>query len=71
MTRDRSSSHDPTAAPSADESTQSASGLRAGRPGPGVVRKDETEDDDLVNRSTRDSTPRRYEQPTEDDPEGR
>ena len=61
MNRDgRSSSNDPTSEPAVDQSTQSASGLS--RPGPGVERNR-----DLVNRSEPDTTPRRYEQPIEDD----
>ena len=67
MNRDRgSSSNDPTDEPAADQSPQSASGLVAGREGPGVERNRVHERaaadrmDDLV-------TPRRYEQPIEAD----
>ena len=59
MNRDRrSSSNDPTDERASDQSTQSASGLSAGRPGPGV---EHNRDVDL-NR-----TPRRYDQPIEED----
>ena len=60
MNRDnRSSSHDPTAEPERDQSTQSASGLAAGRD-----REDTS--GDPVNRQPLE-TPRRYDQPIEDD----
>ena len=60
MNRDnRSSSHDPTAEPARDQSTQSAGGLTAGRD-----RDDNSSD--FVNRQPLD-TPRRYDQPIEDD----
>ena len=60
MNRDnRSSSNDPTAERESDQSTQSAGGLSAGRD---RVR----ESDDIVNRGPLD-TPRRYDQPIEDD----
>ena len=66
MNRDgRSSSQDPTSEPATDQSSESASGLTAGREGPGVERN--RGDADLVNRRTADTTPRRYEQPLEDD----
>ena len=66
MNRDhRSSSNDPTSERSADQSTQAASGLTAGREGPGVERA-RVPDDDIVNESDLD-TPRRYEQPLTDD----
>jgi hypothetical protein len=56
MNRDnRSSSNDPGAGPARDQSTQSAGGLPAGR-----------RSDDFVNRRPLD-TPRRYDQPIEDD----
>jgi hypothetical protein len=60
MNRDnRSSSHDPTAEPARDQSTQSASGLAAGR--------DRGEkSSDPVNRQPLE-TPRRYDQPIEED----
>ncbi len=60
MNRDnRSSSNDPTAELARDQSTQSASGLSTGG-----NRSDRS--DDLVNRRPLD-TPRRYDQPIEDD----
>jgi hypothetical protein len=60
MNRDnRSSSQDPTAELAGDQSTQSASGLSAGR-------TPDRSRDDAVNRDPLD-TPRRYEQPIEDD----
>lgn len=67
MNRDgRSSSHDPTDEPAVTQSTQSASGLSGGREGPGVEHN--RQDDDTVNRTEADTaTPRRYEQPLEDD----
>ena len=56
MNRDnRSSSNDPTAERSSDQSTQSASGLSDGR-----------STADIVNRQPLE-TPRRYDQPIEDD----
>ena len=65
MNRDRrSSSHDPTDEPAAAQSTQSASGLSGGRKDSGVA-ADRL--DDTVNRTAEDITPRRYEQPIEDD----
>jgi hypothetical protein len=68
MNRDRrSSSNDPTDEPVATQSSHTASGLSGGRPGPGVeLNADYTED--AVNRAGVDtSTPRRYEQPLDDD----
>ena len=60
MNRDnRSSSNDPGAGPARDQSTQSAGGLSAGRSRP-------DRSDDFVNRRPLD-TPRRYDQPIEDD----
>ena len=62
MNRDqRSSSQDPTAERTTDQSTQSASGLPmgSGEQGRGW-------DEDVVNRAPLD-TPRRYEQPIADD----
>ena len=60
MNRDnRSSSNDPTDEPTRDQSTQSASGLTAGR-------EREDQSSDLVNRQPLE-TPRRYDQPIEDD----
>ena len=60
---DRSSSNDPTSELTADQSTQSSSGLSTGRSGRRV------EDEDLVNRADLE-TRRRYEQalPEEADP---
>lgn len=56
MNRDsRSSSHDPTAERTSDMSTQTASGLSGGR-----------DAENAVNRAPLE-TPRRYEQPIEDD----
>ena len=65
MNRDRrSSSNDPTAEPAVDQSTQSASGLSSGT-GPDVNdRTRETRGE--VARAGLD-TPRRYDQPMEDD----
>ena len=64
MNRDRrSSSNDPTDEAAA-QSTQSASGLSGGREVSGVA-PDRL--DDTVNRTAEDITPRRYEQPIEDD----
>ena len=64
MNRDgRASSHDPTAERTAVRSTQSAGGLSAGRR-PGGERGLEGE---LVNRTEPDLTPRRYDQPLEED----
>ena len=60
MNRDnRSSSNDPTAELASDQSTQSASGLSAGRNRPDGDRE-------AVNRQPLE-TPRRYDQPIEDD----
>ena len=70
MNRDRrSSSNDPTDEPAADQSTQSASGLAAGREGPGLERN-KAHDRDAADRNDDLVTPRRYEQPIEadDDP---
>ena len=61
MTRpDRTRLDDPTAENTSDTSTPSASGLGAGRQPP----------EDVVRRKAeeRNPTPRRYEQPTDDDP---
>ena len=67
MNRDRrSSSTDPASEPVSDRSSQSDSGLSSGRPAPDAERdRDYTED--VVNRSAPVDTPRRYEQPLEDD----
>ena len=66
MNRDRtSSSNDPTAEPAASSSTQSASGLAGGRSGPGVEGNERKAEDDPAPRGL--ETPRRYEQPLEDD----
>jgi len=60
MNRDnRSSSNDPTDEPTRDQSTQSASGLTAGRNRPEKL-------PDPVNSQPLE-TPRRYDQPIEDD----
>jgi hypothetical protein len=66
---DRSRLDDPTAEAVADQSTQSASGLGSSRGREGTE-KNRTGDDDTVRRTAdeRDYTPRRYEQPAEDDP---
>ena len=67
MNRDtRSSSNDPTDEPAASQSSQSASGLSAGRTGPGVERNRDYPED-AVNRTDSVDTPRRYDQPLEDD----
>jgi hypothetical protein len=69
MNRDgRSSSHDPTAEPERTQSTQTASGLTIDHDGPGLERN--RLEEETVNRSEADTTPRRYEQPIEadDDP---
>ena len=63
---DRSSSNDPTSERSADQSTQSASGLST-RPSASDVGRG-TLDDEIVNRDDLE-TPRRYEQPVTDDPD--
>lgn len=61
MTRpDRTRLDDPTAEKTADTSTPSASGLGAGQ--------DTLEDVVRRKGQERDPTPRRYEQPTDDDP---
>jgi hypothetical protein len=66
MNRDRrSSSNDPTDEPAIDQSTQSASGLSRDVSGPGVERN-RSLDREVVNRSG-SSTPRRYDQPIEED----
>ena len=64
MNRDRrSSSNDPTAERAADQSTQSASGLSSGADDTNEQRRDR------LDESTRGAleTPRRYDQPIEDD----
>lgn len=68
MNRDRrSSSNDPTDEPVASPSSETPSGLSGGRPGPGVEFNAEYAED-VVNRADADtSTPRRYEQPVDDD----
>lgn len=64
MNRDnRSSSQDPTAELASDQSTQSASGLSAGRTG---SERSRDESGEAVNRDSLE-TPRRYDQPIEDD----
>jgi hypothetical protein len=57
---DRSSSNDPTSELTADQSTQSSSGLSTGRSGR------RAEDEDLVDRADLE-TPRRYEQALPED----
>jgi hypothetical protein len=69
MTRpERSRLDDPTAENTSDMSTPSASGLGAGVNRPHD--HPERPQDDVVRRrgDQRDSTPRRYEQPSDDDP---
>jgi hypothetical protein len=67
MNRDRrSSSNDPTDEMTADQSTQSASGIGVPRSGPGVERN-RAADRDIVNRTHASTTPRRYDQPTDED----
>lgn len=69
MTRDRRSRlDDPTAERTADQSTQKEGGLGIPPDRPGAEGYRETED--LVPRTPEehDTTPRRYEQRTEDDP---
>jgi hypothetical protein len=62
MNRDnRSSSNDPTSELSADQSTQTASGLSSGRRG----ERDQVRESEVVNRDL--ETPRRYDQPLGDD----
>ncbi len=51
----------------AEQSTQSASGLTAGREGPAVERNSASSDEEPVNRTAGTYTPRRYDQPIEDD----
>jgi len=70
MNRDRrSSSNDPTAERAVDQSTQSASGLSSGNRTLDTDRDrlSDSPDDEVVNRLRRCTTPRRYEQPIEDD----
>ena len=65
MNRDkRSTLDDPTAEFSTEQSTQSASGLSSGREGTDVERG--TFREDVIDRDELE-TPRRYEQPLEDD----
>ena len=67
MNRDRrSSSNDPTAEPASDQSSQSANDLSPQHSGPGVERNREYSEQ-MVNRSEENTTPRRYEQPVEED----
>ena len=71
MTRpDRTRLDDPTAEDTADTSTQSASGI--GAPGvqySGERNRDEDEEEEVVPRTgrERDQTPRRYEQPIDEE----
>jgi hypothetical protein len=68
MNRDRrSSSNDPTDEPAIVQSTQSASGLSAGRRSPGAAGTQKDSALETVNRRYGNMTPRRYEQPLEDD----
>jgi hypothetical protein len=62
----RSSSNDPTEERTTDQSTQSASGLSRA-PSGAAVERTHALDRDLVNRRAVDTTPRRYDQPIEDD----
>lgn len=83
MTRDpRSRLDDPTAERTADQSAETASGLTTGRPGPDTtplapddaggpgVERNRTVDETAVRRRPegRDGTPRRYDQPADEDP---
>lgn len=54
---------DPTAERTADESTQSNSGLTGGRPAPDARDKEEEGDEELMSRrrAAQDAAPRRYE----------
>ena len=66
MTRPRRTRlDDPTAESTSDQSTQSASGLTAGRDA-----RNRSDDEELIRRTAeeRDTTPRRYDQPAEADP---
>jgi hypothetical protein len=68
MNRDRtSSSNDPTAEPAADQSTQSASGIGRRPEAPGVEPDRDPEDEGMIDRAGPVTTPRRYEQPVEQD----
>jgi hypothetical protein len=53
----------------ADQSTQSASGLSGGKPERERVRDRDQEDDDLIarNQKERHATPRRYDEDASDD----
>jgi hypothetical protein len=64
MNRDRrSSSNDPTDEPSSDQSTQTASGLSGSEADVSSPRRS----GDAVGSAAALETPRRYEQPVEDD----
>jgi hypothetical protein len=63
----RSSPNDPSNEPAVGQSAQSASGLSSGREGPGVPRNQALE---TVNRNRGNTTPRRYDQPIEEDASG-
>ena len=66
MTRPRRTRlDDPTAESTSDQSTESASGLTAGRD-----IRNRADGEDLIRRTAeeRDTTPRRYDQPAEADP---
>ena len=60
MTR-RNKPADPTAERTADQSTQSASGLSAGRPAPGDKGRDGGDADVMARRRAAKETPRRYD----------
>jgi hypothetical protein len=67
MNRDgRSSSNDPTAEGKADGATPAGSVLPAFRPEPNVEPVPASEEE-VLNRQTADTTPRRYEQPLAED----
>lgn len=82
MNRDpRSRLDDPTAERTTDQSSEVASELTTGRPGPESsrpapdregpgVERNRTVDETAIRRRPegRDTTPRRYEQPADDDP---
>jgi hypothetical protein len=68
MNRDRrSSSHDPTDEPMVDQSAQTASGLSAGNTSRRQPGSTERPDDEIVGGIGPLETPRRYEQPIEED----
>jgi hypothetical protein len=71
---ERSNLDDPTAERTADQSTQTASGLSSDRNGPGAERNRDPErnreQDDTVarTREERPTTPRRYDENREENP---